>query len=368
MAEDYYSILGVGREATAEEIKKAYRKLAMQCHPDRNQGDKECEEKFKKLSEAYACLSDAGKRANYDRFGTAEGMGQSFGGFGGGFGGFGDIFDDVFGDFFGAFTGARRGSRRTRGNDLRYNLTITLEEAVFGTEKSIDVLRWEDCKACSGSGSRSGRRGVCPDCRGSGQLRFQQGFFSIAKTCSRCGGDGTYVSDPCTECRGQGKRRVTKGISVKVPAGVDNDSRLKMSGEGEPGQNGAPAGDLFIVIEVEPHRFFHRDGSDLYCEMPVSFAQAVLGADVEVPTLDGTARLKIPAGTQPGTRLRLRGKGASRVGSRSRGDQVVVVNLEVPKNFNHRQRELIEEFERINRENNSGGFKETIRNIFAGRK
>lgn len=370
VAEDFYRVLGVGREATAAEIKKAYRKLAMECHPDRNHGDKECEEKFKKLSEAYACLSDPEKRANYDRFGTAEGMGQGFGGFGGGGfggGGFGDIFEDVFGDFFGAFAGAR-GPRRARGNDLRYSLGVSLEEAVFGVEKTIEILRWESCGPCRGSGSRTGRKTTCPDCGGRGQVRYQQGFFSISRACSRCGGEGSSVSDPCPECRGQGRRRVPRNISVKVPAGVDSDSRLKMSGEGEPGANGGPPGDLFIVIDVAPHEFFHREGRDLYCEMPVSFAQAALGAEVEVPTIEGSAVVKIPAGAQPGASFRLKGKGAPRVGSRARGDQVVVTRVEVPRHLTPRQREIIEEFERISRENDAGGFKESIKNFFAGRK
>lgn len=363
---DYYKTLGVERTATAEEIKKAFRKLAMECHPDRHPG-KDCEERFKEVNEAYSCLSDPQKRANYDRFGTAEGMGAGagFGGFGAG-AGFGDIFEDIFGDFFGTFTG-RRGPRATRGRDLRYDLDITLEESAFGTEKVIDVLRWEDCSPCAGTGSKSRHPGICPECKGTGQLRFQQGFFSVSRTCSRCGGEGKHIEDPCAQCHGQGKVRVPRKVSVKIPAGVDAASRLKMSREGEPGQHGGPPGDLYIIIDVKEHPFFKRDGTDIYCEVPISFPQAALGTEVEVPTLDGSHHvLKIPAGTQSGTTFHIKGKGVQRLGGRAKGDQIVAVNIEVPKNINQRQRELLEEFAALSGEEHPRSLKDRLKDIFTG--
>ena len=364
---DYYEILGVSRDATAEELKKAYRKLALKYHPDHNPDNEGTEEQFKKVAEAYSVLSDQEKRANYDRFGSAEGFrGAGFDPFGGhGFGGFADVFEDVFGSMFGA--GMReRGSRASRGSDLRYDLGLTLEEAAFGAEKVIEVNKWVDCQECGATGSASGSRSTCPDCQGTGQVRFQQGFFSIARTCNRCRGSGQYVTDPCAECSGNGKVQVPGKISVKVPPGVDSGTRLKMTGEGDAGQRGGPPGALYIVMQVQEHELFHREGSDVYCEMTLSFGQAALGAELEVPTLEGTAKLKIPAGTQPGASFRLRGKGMLDLGGRHKGDQVVVVNLKVPEGLTGRQKELIRELEEL--DDTHEGITDKIRNIFAGRQ
>ena len=361
MPRDYYETLGVGRDASVEELKRAYRQLALKYHPDHQRGDKEAEEKFKEVNEAYSCLCDPQKRANYDRFGTEEGVGAGFGGFETGFG---DLFEDVFGDFFGSFSG-RRAQRSVRGSDLRYDLDITLAEAAFGTEKSVEISGWRECGDCAGTGSKSKQPGTCTQCNGAGQVRFQQGFFSVSRTCPKCRGEGTLVTDPCPSCKGAGRLEARREMSVKIPAGVDSDQRLKMSGEGEPGSHGGPPGDLYIVIEVLPHEIFKRDGTEIYMEAPLTFSQAALGDEIEVPTLDGTHKLKVPPGTQPGEALRIKGKGIPRLGGRTRGDQVVVANIVVPKKINQRQKELLEEFERIS-ENNSGGIKKKIKDIFAG--
>jgi molecular chaperone DnaJ len=365
---DYYQTLGISTEATDAEIKSAYRKLAMQYHPDRNPGDSAAEEKFKGINEAYSCLSDSAKRTHYDRFGTA-GPGEGFGGFGGGFGGFSTdfsgVFDNIFGDIFGAFAG-RSAARGARGSDLRYDLDVDLFEAAAGVERVIDVMRWEDCSACGGTGSKSKKTSACTDCGGKGQIRYQQGFFSVSRTCTRCGGAGTIITDPCRDCSGRGKKRTPRKVSVKIPPGVDTGTRLKMSGEGEFGEHGGPSGDLYIVIGVSEHEFFKRRGADLYCEVPLSFPQAALGAEIEVPTLNGFRKLKVPSGTQPGTAFALRGKGVPRLGARGKGDQIVMVNVVVPKNLNRKQKELIEEFERLSGEDTSGDFKARIKNIFAG--
>ncbi len=361
---DYYETLGVPRDASDTDIKKAFRQLAMKYHPDRNPDDKEAEENFKVINEAYSCLSDAEKRANYDRFGTAEGIGAGYSPFG--TGGFGDIFDDIFGDFFGTFSG-RRKPRPTKGNDLRYDLEIALMEAAFGTEKVIEIPRWEFCSDCNGSGSAPGKTpSVCPNCKGAGQIRIQQGFFSIARTCDRCGGAGRIITDPCKACKGQGRTRTYKSISVKIPGGVDTGSRLRMSGEGEMGVHGGPRGDLYIYLNVEEHPFFKRDGNNLFCEVPVSFPQAALGAEIEVPTVDGTHKLKIPAGTPSGRIFHVKGKGVQKLGGSHRGDQVVRVYVDVPKNLTQRQRELLEEFAQVTGDEVNKSFKEKIKDLFTG--
>ncbi len=361
---DYYDILGVSRNASEAEIKKAFRGLALKYHPDRNPGDKEAEERFKEINEAYSVLSDPEKRSNYDRFGRAEGIGAGFGAFTGT--AFSDIFEDIFGDFFGEFTGRRR-PRPTKGNDLRYDLDITLEESAFGTEKYIEVPRWETCSTCNGSGSAPGKGPVtCPNCKGTGHVRFQQGFFSVSKTCGRCHGTGRIITNPCTSCRGSGRTKKIHSVSVRVPAGVDSGSRLRMSGEGEPGEYGGPPGDLYIVINVKEHPVFIRKGNDIYCEMNITFPQAVLGAEIEVPTLDGATNLRIPPGTPSGKAFHLKGKGIPRLGGHGRGDEVVVVNIEVPKHITPRQRELLEEFAQINGDRTAKSFKDKLKDIFSG--
>ncbi|MBF0541554.1 MAG: molecular chaperone DnaJ [Nitrospirae bacterium] len=360
---DYYEILGVERNATPEELKKAYRGLAMKFHPDRNKGDKESEEKFKEINSAYSCLSDPQKKANYDRFGTDGGMGGG-GDYGQFSSSFSDIFDDIFGDFFGGARGQR--TRVVKGEDLRYDMTITLEEAAFGASKEINIPRWQPCETCSGTGSAGGKKPqVCQTCKGAGQVRFQQGFFSVSKTCSRCGGAGAVITDPCKDCHGRCMTKETRNVAVKIPPGVDTNTRLRMTGEGELGTNGGPAGDLYIFIAVESHNFFQRDGDDLICEVPISFTIAALGGEVEVPKIEGNDTLKIPSGTQSGKIFRLKGEGIQHIGKSSRGDQIVKVYIDVPTKLTSRQKELLEEFASINGDDVTKGFKKKLKGIFS---
>ena len=344
---DYYDVLGIQRGADEAEIKKAYRRIAMKYHPDRNPGDKTAEEMFKEANEAYSVLSDPQKKAAYDQFGHAAVDGQGgaggFGGFGGG-ASFSDIFGDVFGDIFGG-GGARARSGPQRGSDLRYNLEIDLEDAVHGATIKIRVPTLESCEECHGSGARRGSSPVtCTTCGGAGQIRMQQGFFSVQQTCPQCRGKGKMIKDPCGSCHGRERVERQKTLSVKIPPGVDTGDRIRLSGEGEAGPEGGPPGDLYVQVAVRPHAIFERDGKNLFCEVPISFADAALGGELEVPTLDGRVKLKIPEGTQTGKLFRLRGKGVAPVRGGGAGDLLCKVAVETPVNLDKRQRELLEEF------------------------
>lgn len=338
---DYYELLGVHQNASEPEIKKAFRKLAVKYHPDKNRDDKVAEEKFKEVNEAYEVISDPQKRATYDQFGHSMG-GQGAGGFSdSGFGGgFGDVFEDMFGDFFGG--GGGRRSSGQRGSDLRYNMNISFEEAAFGKETTIKIPTTENCSHCNGSGGKSE---TCSRCKGSGQIRMQQGFFAVNRPCNHCAGRGQVIIDPCSKCKGKGRIEIGKTLSIKIPAGIDSGMRLRVSGEGEPGLGGAPAGDLYVVIQVEDHPFFLREDNEIVCELPISFAQAALGAEIQAPTLDGKVKMKIPAGSQPGKVLRLKGKGFPDARGYGRGDQHVVLKVEVPRKLTERQKELLREFD-----------------------
>ena len=340
---DYYEVLMVERTVTEDGLKKSYRKLAMKYHPDRNPGDKAAEESFKEISEAYEILSDAKKRAIYDQHGH-EGLqrGGAGGGFGGG--GFSDIFGDVFADIFGGGQGGGRGGPR-RGADLRYMMELTLEQAVFGVTETIKLPTWDDCGACNGYGSADGKKPrECPTCQGSGQVQVRQGFFVLQQTCPHCRGRGVSVTDPCKTCRGVGKTKRDKTLEVKIPAGVDTGDRIRLSGEGEPGDKGAASGDLYVQINVKPHEFFERDGSDLYCTVPVSIVTASLGGELEVPTLKGKAQLKVPEGTQSGKAFKLRGMGVKSVRGGPQGDLICNLVVEVPVDLNRKQKELLRAF------------------------
>ena len=345
---DYYDVLGVSKNASEADLKKAYRRMAMKYHPDRNTGDEavEAEKNFKEVKEAYEVLSDPQKRAAYDQFGHA-GVDPSMGGGPGGFGGaanFSDIFGDVFGDIFG---GARGGPRVHRGSDLRYNLQLTLEEAVAGTEAKIRVPTLVRCNVCKGTGARKGTSPkTCSTCDGHGQVRMQQGFFSVQQTCPTCRGQGTVVEDPCTACHGQGRVQQHKTLSVKVPPGVDTGDRIRLAGEGEAGEHGGPPGDLYVQVAVKEHPIFTREDSHLFCEVPISVVTAALGGELEVPTLTSKVMLKIPPGTQTGKLFRMRGKGVKPVRGGAVGDLLCRVVVETPVNLTETQRELLREFEK----------------------
>mgnify|MGYP003589455751 FL=1 len=349
---EFYDLLGINRDASDDDIKKAYRKMAMKYHPDRNPDSKDAEEKFKEIKEAYEVLSDSQKRATYDQYGHA-GLEQNAGGFGGGgagFGGFGDAFSDIFGDIFGgrAGTAGGNGGRGNvyRGSDLRYNMEITLEEAARGCEKQIRIPAVDSCEACDGSGAKSGTSPkTCPTCGGQGQVRMQQGFFSIQQTCPTCHGNGRVIADPCGVCNGSGRVKKSKTLNVKVPVGVDNGDRIRLSGEGEPGVNGGPHGDLYVVTHIKEHSVFQRDGQNLHCEMPISFATAALGGEIEIPTLEGVAKLKIPAETQSGQVFRLRGKGIRPLRGTTQGDLMCHVVVETPIKLTERQKQLLRDFD-----------------------
>jgi molecular chaperone DnaJ len=344
---DYYEVLGVNRDASEEEIKKAFKKLAMKFHPDRNPDNPKAEESFKEAKEAYEILSDDQKRAAYDQYGHA-GVDQSMGG-GAGFGGFNSgNFSDAFGDIFGDIFGGGRNQRSNvyRGADLRYNLEISLEEAAKGTETKIRIPVQTTCETCHGSGARPGTSPVtCTTCNGHGQVRMQQGFFSVQQTCPKCHGTGKMVKDPCPTCHGGGRVKQNKTLNVKIPAGVDEGDRIRLSGEGEAGVNGGPTGDLYVVVHLKEHPIFQREGANLHCEMPISFSTAALGGEIEVPTLDGAAKMKIPAETQTGSVFRLRGKGIKPLRSSEHGDLMVHVVVETPVRLTEKQKELLREFE-----------------------
>ena len=340
---DYYEVLGVSKGVSDQELKKAYRKVAMKFHPDRNPDDAEAEEKFKEASEAYEVLSDSQKRAAYDQFGHSGVEGAGMGGGAEGFGSFSDIFGDVFGDIFGGAAGGRRGGP-ARGSDLRYTLELSLEDAVKGTSVKIKVPTLTTCGTCDGSGAKPGTSPTtCSTCGGRGQVRMQQGFFSVQQTCPTCRGKGTIISDPCRDCHGRGRVEETKTLSVKVPPGVDTGDRIRLSGEGEAGAEGGPAGDLYVQVSVKDHEFFQRDDKNLYCEVPISIFDACLGGELEVPTLDGRVKLKVPAETQTGKLFRMRGKGVVPVRGGAAGDLLCRVVIETPVNLSAKQKTLLEE-------------------------
>ncbi|RRA48651.1 molecular chaperone DnaJ [Acidipila sp. EB88] len=345
---DYYEVLTVSRTASDAELKTAYRRLAMQYHPDRNQGDPSAEEKFKECSEAYQVLSDPDKRAAYDRYGHA-GVGAAGPGGGSPFTNaqdIGDIFGDIFGEMFGQQGGrGGRGSRQQRGRDLRYDQTIDFTEAIFGKEIEVSVKRMEPCEECVGTGTKSSKGPTtCRQCGGRGQVRFQQGFFSVARTCTHCGGTGQVISDPCPNCHGDGRAEKLHTVRVSIPAGVEEGTRIRYQGGGDAGRFGGPAGDLYIVLTVKPHSFFERDGNDVHCIVPISFTQAALGDEITIPTLEGDTRMKVPEGTQSGKEFRMRGKGVPYLNEHGRGDLIVEVAVQTPKKLTREQRELLRQF------------------------
>ena len=361
---DYYEVLGVQKVASEEEIKKAYKKMARKYHPDLNPGDKDAEEKFKEVNEAYEVLSDSEKKARYDQFGFA-GVDPNFGAGGGGYGGgagfdFGDL-GDIFGSFFGGGFGGGQTRRNPnapqRGESIRMNLTISFEEAAFGCEKELELDRYESCETCHGSGAAPGTSPeTCPDCGGSGVVQTRRqtpmGVFASTAPCSRCGGRGKIIKEPCKDCRGSGMVRRRRKIQASVPAGIDNGQTISIRGQGNAGKNGGPAGDLLVTITVRPHELFRREGTSVLCEAPITFPQAVLGAELEIPTIDGKVKYDIPEGTQSGTTFRLKGKGIPALNGRGRGDQYVTVYIETPRNLNREQKEALKKFAEAVGENN----------------
>lgn len=375
---DYYEILGVQKSTSKDEIKKAYRKMAMQFHPDKNPGNAEAEAKFKEASEAAEVLLDDEKKARYDQFGHAGVNGQGgFGGGGGGFqngdfGDFGDIFGDIFGDMLGGGRGrgGRGGGRRSTGrpgDDLQMGIDIDFSEAAFGTEKTISLTKNVKCDTCNGSGAKAGSAPVtCDYCNGHGEVRRQQGFFTVSSTCPKCNGSGQMIKDPCGTCHGAGKKKKKVDLQVKIPAGIDQGQRLKLSNEGDAGSNGGPNGDLYVVINIRAHDIFERDEFDVHCTVPISFSQAALGAEMEVPTLSGKVALKIPAGTQSGVKMRLKGKGIQRLGGYGVGDQIVTVHVETPTKLTSEQKELFQRLTEVDENSNpmSRGFFDKVKDLF----
>ncbi len=376
---DYYEVLGLSRNATENEIKRAFRKRAKECHPDRNKGDPTAEQRFKEINEAYEVLKDPEKRAAYDQFGHAafEGGGFSSGaghGFGADFGAsMSDIFDDLFSEFMGGpRRGGRRGARgRQRGDDLRHSLEITLGEAYTGKQVQIRIPTSVTCETCGGSGAKPGTSaGACATCGGHGKVRASQGFFTIERTCPSCMGRGEVIKDPCASCNGTGRVRRERTLSVNIPAGVEDGTRIRLAGEGEAGMRGGPPGDLYIFLSIRPHEFFQRDGADIFCRVPISMTVAALGGQIEVPTVEGgRARVRIPEGTETGKQFRLRGKGMPVLRSKAVGDMYIQVEVETPKNLNRRQRELLKEFEKVSSERTSpesAGFFAKVKAFFDG--
>jgi molecular chaperone DnaJ len=370
MSQDYYELLGVGRTASADEVKKAFYKLAMQHHPDRNSGDKESEKKFKAVNHAYDILKDPEKRAAYDRYGPAafEGGAGPNGPQGQGFD-FGSVFGDIFDEMFGGGGRGRGGRADTRGQDLRFNLEITLEQAYGGTEATVRVPSSVACEVCHGSGAEAGSKPqTCATCQGRGRLRAQQGFFTVERTCHTCHGAGQTIDKPCRSCAGQGRVRRDKTLKVNIPAGVEDGTRIRLSGEGEAGTRGGPAGDLYVFLSVRRHTLFEREGADVHCRVPISMVQATLGGNIEVPTLDGKmARINIPAGAQGGHQFRLRAKGMPIVRSTQRGDMYIEINVETPTNLTSKQKELLKEFEKAGKTSpESEGFFSKVKEMFGG--
>ncbi len=375
---DFYEVLGASKNATADELKKAYRKKAKELHPDRNSDNPNAESQFKEVNEAYDALKDPDKKAAYDRYGHAAfegGMGGPRGGFGGGQGDFSSAFSDVFDDLFGDFMGGGRGGgrqRASRGSDLRYNLHISLEEAYLGTQRTINVPTSIACEECNGTGAESGAEPqTCPTCSGMGKVRAQQGFFTVERTCPTCSGRGQIIKNPCKACGGAGRIEKDRALSVNIPAGVETGTKIRLAGEGEAGLRGGPSGDLYIFVEVQNHALFQRDGTHLYCRVPVSMASAALGGDIEVPTIDGgRSRVKIPSGSQSGRQMRLRGKGMPALRGGGQGDMFIELAVETPVNLTGRQKEILREFDKLAEDNNpqSSTFFSKVKSFWDGMK